>query len=94
MFVPLAAGTASGHWSLIRTGSHYISDVLAGGTVGIAVAWTMRKVWPPTRRADKRNRVQAHLRALANGPSSSVGLKPVLHAGARLVARSSPTRQN
>jgi membrane-associated phospholipid phosphatase len=55
MFVPLAAGTATAHWSRVRTGSHYISDVFAGGVVGIAVAWAMRKVWPPVRRAgDKK----------------------------------------
>jgi membrane-associated phospholipid phosphatase len=64
VFVPLAAGTATGHWSIVRTGSHYVSDVLAGGAVGIAVAWAMRKVWPPTRQAAERNHVQAHLPAL------------------------------
>ncbi len=47
LFVPLAAGTATGHWSIVRTGSHYISDVFAGGLVGITVAWALRKVWPP-----------------------------------------------
>lgn len=47
LFVPLAAGTATGHWSIVRTGTHYISDVLAGGLVGITVAWALRKAWPP-----------------------------------------------
>lgn len=51
LFVPLAAGTLSGHWSIVRARSHYISDVLAGGTVGITVALAMWKIWPPARRA-------------------------------------------
>jgi membrane-associated phospholipid phosphatase len=81
VFVPLAAGTAAGHWSIVRTGSHYVSDVLAGGAVGIAVAWTMRKVWPPTRQAGTQPRPSTLLHALANGPSSSVRLQKVLRAG-------------
>jgi membrane-associated phospholipid phosphatase len=89
MFVPLAAGTATAHWSIVRTGSHYVSDVLAGGAVGIAVAWTMRKVWPVTRQAGIQPRQRTPLRDLAHGPSS-VGLKNILHAG-RSWWRSVPT---
>jgi membrane-associated phospholipid phosphatase len=54
LFVPLAAGTVSGHWSIVRARSHYISDVLVGGVVGIAVALAMRKVWLPTPNAGQQ----------------------------------------
>ena len=48
-FVPLSACTLAVHWSLIRKRAHYPSDVLAGGALGIAVALTFWKVWPPGR---------------------------------------------
>lgn len=46
-FLPLSAATLAVHWSLIRKRAHYVSDVLAGGALGIAVALVVRKVWPP-----------------------------------------------
>jgi hypothetical protein len=39
------------HWSLIRKRSHYPSDVIAGGALGIAVAMVMWKLWPPEHSA-------------------------------------------
>ncbi len=38
LFPPLAACTIAAHWSLVRTRAHHFSDILVGGTVGIAVA--------------------------------------------------------
>ena len=46
-FVPLSACTLAVHWSLVRKRAHYPSDVLAGGALGIAVAVTVWKFWPP-----------------------------------------------
>ena len=48
-FVPLSACTLAVHWSLVRKRAHYPSDVLVGGALGIAVALTLWKVWPPGR---------------------------------------------
>ena len=48
-FVPLSGCTLAVHWSLVRKRAHYPSDVLAGGALGIAVALTLWKVWPPER---------------------------------------------
>ncbi len=53
-FVPLSACTLAVHWSLVRKRAHYPSDVLAGGALGIAVALTMWKVWPPGRPAREK----------------------------------------
>ena len=47
LFLPLSAATMAVHWSLIRKRSHYVSDVLAGGALGIAVALAAWKLWPP-----------------------------------------------
>jgi membrane-associated phospholipid phosphatase len=45
--IPLAAAATAAHWSLIRSKKHHISDVLAGGAIGLGVAYIMRKSWPP-----------------------------------------------
>ena len=50
-FVPLSACTLAVHWSLVRRRAHYPSDVLAGGALGIAVALTIWKLWPPGHSA-------------------------------------------
>ena len=48
-FVPFSACTLAVHWSLVRKRAHYPTDVIAGGALGIAVALTVWKVWPPGR---------------------------------------------
>ena len=53
LFVPLAGGTLTAHWSLVRTRGHYLSDVLVGGAVGIAAATAVRTLWP-TKKGDTR----------------------------------------
>lgn len=45
--VPLAAAATASHWSLIRSGKHHVSDVLAGGAIGLGVAYIVWKSWPP-----------------------------------------------
>ncbi len=44
--IPLAVAATAAHWSLIRSGNHPVSDVLAGGAIGLGVAYIMRKSWP------------------------------------------------
>ena len=46
LFPPLAACTLAAHWSLVRTRAHYVSDILAGGALGIAVAVAVGSLWP------------------------------------------------
>jgi undecaprenyl-diphosphatase len=60
MFVPLSAATLTAHWSLVRTRAHHLSDVLAGGALGIAVAAGVRAAWP-----------RRHLPDAGPAPSSS-----------------------
>lgn len=48
-FVPLSACSLAVHWSLIRKRAHYPTDVLVGGALGIAVALTIWKLWPPAQ---------------------------------------------
>jgi membrane-associated phospholipid phosphatase len=51
-FVPLSAATMAVHWSLVRKRAHYLSDVLAGGALGIVVSLVVRNVWPPSGAGD------------------------------------------
>ena len=50
LLVPLSAATTAVHWSLVRKRSHYVSDVVAGGALGIVVALAAWKLWPPGGR--------------------------------------------
>ena len=50
VFIPLSLATLAAHWSLVRSRGHYVSDVLAGGALGIAVALAAWRLWP-TRAA-------------------------------------------
>ena len=45
--IPLAVAATAAHWSLIRSGKHHVSDVLAGGAIGLGVAYIVWKPWPP-----------------------------------------------
>ncbi len=71
--VPLALGTATANWSIVRTHSHYVSDVLAGSAVSIAVAWALRKAWPPIRLVDDRESGGADQQAGSLGNRSGPG---------------------
>ncbi len=46
LFPPLAACTVAAHWSLVRTRAHHMTDILAGGALGIAVAAVVGVLWP------------------------------------------------
>lgn len=52
--VPMLALTTASHWSLFRSKSHYISDILAGDVVGTAVALLSRRVRQPGGAGGKR----------------------------------------
>jgi membrane-associated phospholipid phosphatase len=45
-FIPLAAMALTAHWSLVRAGKHYVSDLLVGGTIGLALSVLVARVWP------------------------------------------------
>jgi membrane-associated phospholipid phosphatase len=47
VFLPLGTMALLAHLSLIKAGKHYISDTLAGGTIGLAVVVLTAKAWPP-----------------------------------------------
>ncbi len=44
--LPMVALTTASHWSLWRTRSHYVSDILAGDALGVALALATRRAWP------------------------------------------------
>lgn len=55
--VPMVALTTASHWSLWRSRSHYVTDILAGDAVGVALALTVGKLWPrPTPAATSAGR--------------------------------------
>lgn len=47
LLVPLSCATLGSHWSLVRSRSHYPSDIVAGGALAFAVAAVAWKLWPP-----------------------------------------------
>ncbi len=51
LFIPLYAATLVSEWSLVRSRSHYPSDVFAGAGLAVAVALVAWKLWPPVRSA-------------------------------------------
>lgn len=55
LFFPLSGATMAVHWALVRRRSHYASDVLAGGGLGVVVALVAWKCWPPAGRDDAGN---------------------------------------
>lgn len=46
LFLPLSVVTMAVHWSLVRKRSHYPSDVVAGGVLGVVVAVLVWRLWP------------------------------------------------
>jgi undecaprenyl-diphosphatase len=44
LFPPIAALAMLAHWSLVREGKHYVSDMLAGGTIGLAIVVAAAKL--------------------------------------------------
>ena len=54
LFLPLAASTFAAHWSLVRTRAHHVTDVLAGGAVGIGVALAVGALWPGKEPVERK----------------------------------------
>lgn len=54
LVVPLSGATLAVHWTLVRKRSHYPSDVLAGGALGVLVALAAWKLFPPKRTSEHR----------------------------------------
>jgi undecaprenyl-diphosphatase len=52
VFIPLYAATLLSEWSLVRSRSHYPSDVFGGAAVAIVVSLAAWKLWPPSRTRD------------------------------------------
>jgi membrane-associated phospholipid phosphatase len=44
--VPMLILTTASHWSLVRSHSHFLTDILIGDLVGVAVAIGSNLVWP------------------------------------------------
>ncbi len=84
-FIPLSAATLAGHWSLVRKREHYLSDVLAGGALGMAVAAAAWKLWPPGGAAaqDDEDSVDASQRQGHGGPPAA-DRDPVAQVARRL----------
>ena len=68
LILPLYGATVASEWSLIRSRSHYPSDVFAGGLLAVAVATVMWKLWP-TRRSHQ----QEEEAASATKPPAELG---------------------
>ncbi len=54
LFLPLSAATMAAHWSLVRSRGHYPTDVLAGGTLAVALTLFLWRIWPPSRTGQNR----------------------------------------
>lgn len=46
LLAPLGTAALLAHWSLVRAGKHYVSDLLVGGTIGLGIALLSARVWP------------------------------------------------
>ncbi len=73
LFLPLSGATMAVHWSLVRKRAHYVSDVLAGGALGIVVSLAAWKLWPPQRAGDKHAQPSASVAEEEAVPQSPVG---------------------
>ena len=46
LILPLGGMALLAHWSIVRSGQHHLTDVLAAGFVGAASAWAVQRLWP------------------------------------------------
>ena len=70
-FLPLSCCTMAVHWSLVRKRAHYPTDVLAGGALGVAVAFAAWKLWPPVQAAAATRDASAGSDVGSDGRSNS-----------------------
>lgn len=76
LFIPLYGATLAAEWSLVRSRSHYPSDVLGGGIIAVVVCMVTWKLWPPQRsRADDGPDKQG-LKESVEGSADSAEEKP------------------
>jgi len=54
LFIPLSAATMAAHWSIVRSRGHYVSDVLAGGGLGLAVGLAAWRLWPSGDKGNEK----------------------------------------
>lgn len=54
VLVPMLLLTTASHWSLVRSRSHFLSDVLVGDAVGALVAIGSKRVRPPGGHGSKQ----------------------------------------
>jgi len=86
LFLPLSGATMAGHWSLVRTRAHHLTDVLAGGALGVAVALALRAWWPTTplsgHARDRRTEMEEPLMTTVDGAQArlAVHIEPVTQA--------------
>lgn len=74
-FLPLSAASMAVHWSLVRKRAHYVTDVLAGGVLGAAVALAAWKLWPPSDDSGRAGPEDA-VAAPGGAPSGDTGPEP------------------
>ncbi len=73
LFIPLSAATLAAHWSIVRSRGHYLSDVLAGGGLGIVVALAAWRLWPPGGDGDEEDDTSASRRQTGSEPRPGAG---------------------
>ncbi len=71
LLLPLSGATLAGHWTLLRKRSHYPSDILVGGTLGLVVAAILWKLWPPGEQPPLRAPAEAPAAESSAGESSA-----------------------
>ena len=51
VLLPMVLLTTASHWSLVRSKSHFLSDILIGDLVGVGIALWSNQIWPSHRAA-------------------------------------------
>jgi membrane-associated phospholipid phosphatase len=74
LLLVFAPATLAAHWSVVRSRGHYPSDVIAGGTLAVAVVLVAWMIWPPRPREEERDDQAAE----GGGLSQSATLAPLL----------------
>ena len=73
LILPLYGATVASEWSLIRSRSHYPSDVFAGGLLAVGVATVMWKLWPPRRSRQAEEQATSATKPLTSWEPESAG---------------------
>lgn len=73
LILPLYGATVASEWSLIRSRSHYPSDVFAGGLLAVGVAAAMWKLWPTRRSRQPEEQATSATTTLTSWEPESAG---------------------